>query len=937
MQETIFVKKTSPLLLLFFCLGSNLLAQTGNISDSLKYYNKLGQYAKALPFARQQYASTAGLAENDTVRIAAVYDMGFDFYQLGQYDSAAIYFARTCETYKALYGEISFKYTGSLNDLAIAYQGAGKYDTAENLLIKTIFLKKEFNGEDSGYAISLNNLGNLYVIVGKYNNAEQLYLKECSIFKKTGEKTDAYALATGNLASLYLRIGNYTRAEKLQLQALEIRKEILGEKHPMYATALSSLGTIYANMGNYVKADSIQTIALTLFKQSLKETHPKYLRGLHNLGVNSTNLGHYAAAESFYIRALEGWKSTYGEDNIDYLFMFDALSNLYAKMGKNEMAEPRFLQSLAHYDKLQMQQHPYRLDLLYHIIDLYLAARLPARAEKYLLEAIQAEDRALLEKLDFLSETEILFYQQKRTQALALTEPYLFLQQQKSAAILKAAYNSRLLFTGISLQNMKQLRGQMMAAADSTVAGIWNNYQNNKSLLNKLLSLPAAKRTASADSVNELAYQQEKQLLRLSASYRAMKEKLQLGWQDVRNALHAGEAAIEFVRFDYYTSQQTDSVFYAAMLLRPQDTVPRFIQLFEERQLLAALKGFAYKAAVNTGNNTWYHAAVTNGKPAALYQLVWQPLEPFLAKTKTVYFSPDGLLHQLAFAAIPAGNGKLLCDKYQLVQLGSTREIAAAENKPSPATTIALFGGINYSTQSSDSGQLPAADLYAYAYQQNRGMGIDSFRYLPNTMKEVTIIKKEMLPWGKTTFLFTGANASEKAFRQLGGNKSPDIIHFATHGFTLPVAAAGQHNANSFQVSDNPLLRCGLVMAGGNKGWKGLTAAEEDDGILTGLEISLVPLPNTALVVLSACETGLGQLQGTEGVFGLQRAFKMAGAAYVMASLWQVPDKETAAFMEHFYKDWVSSNNIRQAFFSTQQFFRKKYPPYYWAAFTLVQ
>ena len=936
MRQPHCTKKACLFALLLVC-SSSLFAQPATVADSMKYYNKLGQYTKALPFAQQQYALTAGLAENDTVRIAAVYDLGFDYYFMAKYDSAAVYFARTCDAYKTVYGEVSFQYTGSLSNLASAYKNLSKYDLAEALYAETLTLKKAFNGEDSGYAISLNQLGLLYFTTGKYDKAEQLFLKACSIFKKTGEKTAAYALAAGNLALVYSRVGNYARAEKLQQQALTARKEILGEHHPMYALALTNLGTLYGNMGNYAKADSFHTLALQIFKASLKEEHPQYLRGLHKLGVGSTKLKKYTAAESYFTQAIEGWQSAYGEDDVDYLFMFDALSNLYAKMGKNELAEPRFLQSLAHYDKLQMQQHPFRLDLLYNIIDLYLAARSPARAEKYLLEAMQVEDRALLDKLDFLSETEILFYQQKRTQALALAEPYLFLQQQKSAAILKAAYNSRLLFTGISLQNMKQLRGQMMAAADSTVTGIWNKYQNNKSLLNKLLSLPAAKRTASADSVNELAYQQEKQLLRLSASYRTMKEKLQLGWQDVRNALQPGEAAIEFVRFDYYVSQRTDSVFYAAMLLRPQDTVPRFVQLFEEKQLLAALKGFAYKAAVNTGSNTWAPTATNKGRPVALYQLVWQPLEPFLAKTKTVYFSPDGLLYQLAFAAIPAGNGQLLCDKYQLVQLSSTREIAAAQNKPAPAKNIALFGGINYNTQSSDSSQLPAADLYAYAYQQNRGTGTDSFRYLPNTMKEVTIIEKEMLPRGKTIFLFTGANATEQAFRQLGGNKSPDIIHFATHGFTLPGAAAGEAQANSFQVSDNPLLRCGLVMAGGNKGWKGLTAAEEDDGILTGLEISLVPLPNTALVVLSACETGLGQLQGTEGVFGLQRAFKMAGAAYVMASLWQVPDKETAAFMEHFYKDWLSSNNIRQAFLSTQQFFRKKYPPYYWAAFTLVQ
>ena len=930
------MKKAGLFSVILFGLYHNIFAQQPGYSDSLKYYNKIGQYAKALPFARQQYASTSGLEENDTIRIAAVYDMGFDYYQLGEYDSAAVYFARACKAYKNLYGEVSFKYTGCLNDLASAYKNSGKYETAENLYLQTLFLKKAFNGEDSGYAISLNQLGLLYLSLGKYNKAEQLFLKECTIFKKTGEKTAAYAMAAGNLALLYSGVGNYARAEQLQQKALDIRKETLGEKHPMYALALSNLGSLAAKLGNYAKADSFQTIALALFKQALRETHPQYLKGLHNLGVNSTNLKNYAAAETFYKKALEGWKNVYGEDDVDYLLMSDALSALYAKMGRKEIAERLFLQSLARYDKLQMLQHPYRLDLLYRIIDIYLDSNNPTAAQKYLAEAMLLENKALLDKLDFLSETELLFYLQKRTQALALAAPYLFLLQNQSPGILKAAFNNRLLFTGIAVQNVKNLTTQLSTSKDSTLARVWKEYQNNRSLLNKLLSIPIAKRTVKADSLNEIANQQEKALLRMSADYRKMKEQLNTTWEDVRNNLEPGEAAIEFVRFNDYNSTSTGAASYAAMLVRAQDTMPRFIKLFEEKQLVAALTTFAYKSPVR-GEKTAVHVAKGKTVSQNVYKLVWQPLEPYLAKTKKVFFSPDGILHQLAFAAIPYRKDSFLCDKYSLIQLSSTRQIAVQENKLPLNNTIALFGGINYNKQSTDSSNIIANDLYAYAYQQNRGVETDSFRFLPNTFKEVSVIKKEMSPANKMTVLFTGADATEQAFRQLGGNGSPEIIHFATHGFTLPDTSINTDGANSFQLSANPLLRCGLVMAGGNKGWKGTAAPDEDDGILTGLEISSVPLPNTELVVLSACETGLGQLVGSEGVFGLQRAFKLAGANYVMASLWQVPDKETAEFMEHFYKEWLSGKTIRQAFLNTQHALRKKYAPYYWAGFTLVQ
>ncbi|MFT4024408.1 MAG: tetratricopeptide repeat protein, partial [Flavihumibacter sp.] len=323
-------KGTALFLLVFFCVSNHLAAQSSGYPDSLKHYNKAGLYGKALPFAIKQYEATKSRGKNDSTHIAAIYDVGFDYYLTGNYDSAAVYFAAACEGYKNLYGEKNANYTSSLTDLASAYKNTGKFKIAEELYLKTLSLKKEVAGENDGYAVSLNQLGLLYLSLGRYSNAEDCFARQYAIAKKLGEKTNAFARAAGTLSIVYARIGNYPRAEKLQLQSLEIRRALLGEKHPDYALALSNLGTLYGNTGNYVKADSVQTLALEITKETLGETHPQYLRLLHNLGVNSTNRKNYTAAEAFYKQALEGWKRVYGEDDPDYLFMFDALSNLYA-------------------------------------------------------------------------------------------------------------------------------------------------------------------------------------------------------------------------------------------------------------------------------------------------------------------------------------------------------------------------------------------------------------------------------------------------------------------------------------------------------------------------------------------------------------------------------------------------------------------------------
>ena len=200
------------------------------------------------------------------------------------------------------------------------------------------------------------------------------------------------------------------------------------------------------------------------------------------------------------------------------------------------------------------------------------------------------------------------------------------------------------------------------------------------------------------------------------------------------------------------------------------------------------------------------------------------------------------------------------------------------------------------------------------------------------------------------TTTLTGLNALEESFYSLSGNNSPSIIHISTHGFYYPDTVSDEYRKNMmysatgdirFKYADDPLLRSGLILAGGNNTWKGLPRPEGvEDGILTAREVSNMNLLNTELVVLSACQTGQGDVKGSEGVEGLQRGFKMAGVHYIIMSLWQVPDKETTEFMEHFYSLWPGGElSIRDAFRETQLKMMHKYPnePYKWAGFVLME
>jgi CHAT domain-containing protein len=257
-----------------------------------------------------------------------------------------------------------------------------------------------------------------------------------------------------------------------------------------------------------------------------------------------------------------------------------------------------------------------------------------------------------------------------------------------------------------------------------------------------------------------------------------------------------------------------------------------------------------------------------------------------------------------------------------------------------------LYGDINYDTDSTAL-KIMANAQATYTSEVNffsRGAYsvTNSWNPLPGTKKEVTAIAKFYS--SKKVKSFTGNAATEESFKSLSG-KSPSVIHLATHGFffsnlTDSTIVKDFTYIDKFKRNDNPLLRSGLILAGANLRWRNGKAIKGlDDGILTSYEISLLDLTRTNLAILSACETGLGDIEGSEGVYGLQRAFKMAGLEYLVMSLWKVPDIETAEFMQEFHRNIFLSQTVTDAFYHAQSTMKNKYQsqPYKWAAWVLVR
>jgi CHAT domain-containing protein len=335
-----------------------------------------------------------------------------------------------------------------------------------------------------------------------------------------------------------------------------------------------------------------------------------------------------------------------------------------------------------------------------------------------------------------------------------------------------------------------------------------------------------------------------------------------------------------------------------------------------------------------------------------LYNMTWKPLEKSLSGINTVYFSPTGDLYKISFAGLPINDKQLLGDKYRLVQLNSTIALtdSSSVSTINPNDKLVLYGGIQYEADSASIRRAVLSSITNSLAKRTvpedilRTSSPGDFLFLEQTEKEVNEIAKMGRTKKYEVVLANGINATEESLKALSGEQSPGILHIATHGFFFADPYLGgkeirKTGRSPFQVSDNPLIRSGLALAGANNAWRRKPVTGVEDGILTAYEVSNMFLPATKLAVLSACETGLGDIQGSEGVYGLQRAFKMAGAENLVMSLWKVPDAESAEFMQEFYKNLFAGQGIHLAFYNAQNTLKNKYrnAPFKWAAWVLVR
>jgi tetratricopeptide (TPR) repeat protein len=919
-----------------------------SLNNLASLYRDMGDHKQALPLYKQvRKVLKEVLGEKHPFYAASLNGLALLYSEMGDHKAALPLFQKALQIRKEALGEKHPEYARSLSGLALLYKEIGEHKAALPLFKQALAIKKEVLGEKHpSYATTLNNLAALYQDMGDHKQALPLYQKALQIRKETlGENRLSYANSLNNLAALYQEIGDHKAALSLYKQALQITKDALGEKHLHYALGLNNLACLYQDMGDHKAALPLHKQALHIRKEALGEKHPQYALSLNNLASLYQEMGNHRAALPLFQKALSIRKKALGEKHPLYAATLNNLAALYQDMGDHKQALPTFKQALHIIREARGEKHPLYAATLNNLASLCQSmgdhkAALPLAEEATALTLAHLRDNAFV---------------QSDRQQLDATIAVRFRLDVRLSLMDEGSYGHVLAWKGAVLLRQRQRRLFTSLSTDPKTRQATIELQ---ATTRRLAALSASSR-AARKQLEEMTLQQERlqaKLSGLSNEAKAVFGDQTLSPEALAKSLPERTALVDFL-------------FYNRAGIVYRDGKPngvRHLVAFVSRKGRARVRvdlGPANKVA--DALLLWRKALIARedgqAEAEALHRRIWSPLERHLVGTKVVLVSPDGPLTGVPFCALPGKKkGSFLIEDVAVaivpVPQALPEILKATDRKKRLGASLLLVGDVDYDNTG------PAVKVAAGERGAPLGVRRDWGR-LADTFAETAAVSKSfsaLFEGGTVIDLGKGKATKAKVREALGKVR---YAHLATHGFFAEESSKNAMNARSKPdaffgregvTGWHPLLLSGIVLAGANREPK----EGEEDGILTALEVSEMELPKLELVVLSACETGLGKTAGGEGLLGLQRAFAVAGARTVVASLWQVDDRATRALMGDFYTAaWDTEKVVSRAEALRQAQLKMlkdgaarggivklkpprgkptpRLPPYYWAGFVL--
>jgi CHAT domain-containing protein/Tfp pilus assembly protein PilF len=909
-------------------------------------YKSLSQYDKAEPTANesaQVYQRVSGEKSVD-YGIALTNLAGINR-NLGKYETAEPQYTKAVNILKDVTGEYSAEYASGLNNLALFYSETGKYELSENTFRQALEVSKKVLGEKHPEtSTTINNLGLLYRNMGKYDQAEPLFKKALANRKATtGEKTVEYASILNNLGGLYQYTGRLDQAEIHYKQSLSITNELLGE-NAEYASTANNLAGVYELQKKYSQAEPLYSKSIEIIKNLKGESHPDYVSGVNNLAVMYQSQGKNDQAADLFRKVLDATKISLGERHPNYATSLNNYAILLEASGKAKDAEANFLQVLNLRKEILGENHPAFTATLYDLAVFYACQKNYTQSDIYWEKALTSYLYQIDTYFPAMSEKEKGKFYEIIEPKFEQFNSYCELRMKDNPSILSKMYDYQLATKALLLNASNKVKQRILNSGDQAIIQKFKTWNSQKELISRSYSLSKEELKKQGINLAELlasAEDLEKELSSSSELFKSANESSRVSWIEVQKKLKTDEAAVEMIRyvkfkFDSTGILQPDSIHYAALIISPNTkSNPEIIVLKNGAELEKQMIKY-YRNAIKYKSDD-----------DLSYRQYWARLKDKFISIKTLYFSPDGVYNQLNINTLKNTQTKqYVADEIEIKVVSNTKDLLSVKYTENPQKSISLFGSPDFTMNARNvSNIVPGISAENATFIERSSATLLS--PLPGTKVEVEKISGMMSTNSWKTDIYTEQNAIEENIK---AQNNPKVLHIATHGFfegDVNTSKKRKNKDTEDEIVENPLLKSGLYLAGSSLTLLkkkndqiniDITADKsKEDGVLTAYEAMNLNLEKTDLVVLSACETGLGEVKNGEGVYGLQRSFNVAGAKSIIYSLWTVNDVATQKLMTNFYQEWIKTGNKRTAFKNAQSALRKEMPePYFWGAFVMI-
>ncbi|MBR1594602.1 MAG: CHAT domain-containing protein [Alloprevotella sp.] len=907
--------------------------------------NKLS--AKAIKEARKHIKNDgveyASMLNNQAIRLA----------NYGNYEEAVTYCLMAREIFEKAGADNTLPYSRLLTNLGTFYAHQQHFDDAIKAFEAALpIIEQSVGKQHADYVRCISDLASVHRSAGDLEKADDLAHESDQASMQLGEQDNTkYAKSLSKQARTFASNGNYNRAVEKEQKALDIYTQRKDSANMAF-----SLGTLanyqYAN-GTKTQALSTAENALNLFRQH-GEPSALYAQSLNNAAILYYNSEQYEQASDYGRQAMQM-----------YALLNDTANTIYARIKANnalftfikdsiEQAENLVKEALALNRRILGENHSDNIPMLYNLAVFQMKkGAIDAAAQNYSQAFSLQAEQVRTNFLHLTSQEREKYWRQKRY--VFKLAPLLAYMDKDNMDLTTIAYNSLLFTKGILLNSDIDFKELLKNSGDLHLLDKYNQLETLRQHEEDYNKLPADQRDANdLKRIREEIYQLERSLVRGCKEYGTFTSNLNITAAQVASSLAEDEAAVEFTNFYLHGTGMT----YAALLITKKHPAPQLIRLFSEEDL----KSIRYH-----GNTDFRQSLQTFEGINQIYNdprvgsLIWSPILQRAVGVRRIYFSPSALFYHLGIEYLPLENNRRIQDVCETFRVSSTKSLVNRSTRV-PMQTATIYGGLNYDMTLEEmlaqrdrqpvreNGRLliPDADLIYGNYYIQRTVDSLSTRgavhYLQGTRHEAEDIAEELMQNGVNTTVLMDNEGTEETFKALSGT-SLSLIHIATHGFSFSEQEVQKQEKTLAFLSElsedvrNPLNYSGLLLSGVNYALQGKKLPTGlEDGILTAREIAQVDLGNVDMVVLSACQTGLGEVK-EDGVFGIQRGFKKAGAHSLLMSLWKVSDEATDIMMSEFYHQLMQGHSLHESFSMAQQAVRKDpqtAAPYFWASFILL-